>query len=104
GPPHEAKIFFGKEDFAEIYTELEPTSNDSGKAERAEQRFKKGDQGKSPEDYLKYVEAPLQARSSSSGTQQQKGSKKREKRGNPWLQFLLLTQRYLELLRNDTVN
>ena len=39
GPPNEAKAYFGKTDFAEIYSALEPTEANPGIPEEAEKRF-----------------------------------------------------------------
>jgi ABC-type multidrug transport system ATPase subunit/pSer/pThr/pTyr-binding forkhead associated (FHA) protein len=99
GPPNEAKAFFNKTDFAEIYSSLEPTKENPHVAEEAEARFKA-----SP-DYYTYVAQPLnegQAQRAANGH----GSVdvKRVKRGNPWKQFILLSMRYIELLKNDTGN
>ncbi|HET9922480.1 MAG TPA: FHA domain-containing protein [Ktedonobacteraceae bacterium] len=99
GPPEEAKTYFGKADFAEIYSTLEPTDDNPRIPEEAEMRFKA-----SPE-YKQYVEEPLMlgparrvaASQSTSAIQQ-------PRRGNPVKQFWLLSQRYLELLWNDKVN
>jgi len=98
GPPEEAKKFFGKTDFAEIYTSLEPTDENPHTPEEAEARFK------ASEDYAKYVVEPSYAVSrqinDSDGHQITRQSRTR-KRANPLKQFLLLSMRYLELLRND---
>lgn len=101
GPPEEAKRFFGKTDFAEIYTSLEPTDENPHVPEEAEARFK------ASEDYRKYVVEPSHAAGGqmSAGNGHQattpiKQSRVR-KHANPLRQFLLLSMRYLELLRND---
>src|SRR5205814_6578393 len=39
GPPEEAKAYFGKTDFAEIYSALEPTEEDRNIPSEAEERF-----------------------------------------------------------------
>src|SRR5205085_5528637 len=49
GPPSDAKKFFNKDDFAEIYTVLESQDTDSTIPEEAEARFK------TSQDYKKYV-------------------------------------------------
>ena len=106
GPPEEAKQFFSKTDFAEIYTSLEPTEENPAIPAEAEARFKSSD------DYRKYVLEPLQASSSalsSNGHQVRQAGQpsaqikpiKPRRRGNPLKQFLLLSMRYLELLKND---
>ena len=53
GPPNEAKAYFGKTDFAEIYSALEPTEANPGIPGEAENRF-----NTSP-DYEKYVVGAL---------------------------------------------
>ena len=100
GPPEEAKHFFSKTDFAEIYTSLEPTDENPNIPAQAEARFK------SSEDYRKYVLEPSNAVSrgisASNGHQAVPAAKqKARKHANPLKQFLLLSMRYLELLRND---
>ena len=99
GPPNEAKAYFGKTDFAEIYSALEPTEDNANIPEEAENRFKS-----SPE-YQKYLVGPLnQGPAGRINTSQETVAVKRPKRGNPWKQFSLLSRRYLELLKNDTGN
>ncbi len=101
GPPAEANTYFGKNDFAEIYTGLEPTEENPRIPEEAEVRFKNSQQ------YKQYVVQPM-----AEGGKKQSGAtsgiatvtKKRVKRGNPIKQFLLLFQRNLELLKNDKAN
>ena len=111
GPPEEATDYFGKSDFAEIYTSLEPTEDNPDIPAEAQVRFKN-----SPL-YRQYVDGPL--RNSSQVTaarpalqQGQSGQSalpvakksKMVKRGNPFSQFGLLLQRNLELLLNDRGN
>src|SRR5579883_3163854 len=99
GPPNDAKAYFGKTDFAEIYSALEPTDENPNIPAEAEARFKA-----SP-DYQKYVIGPLNTGPSARvNTAQETAAVKPPKRGNPWKQFSLLSQRYLELLKNDTGN
>ncbi len=101
GPPDKANAYFGKDDFAEIYTGLEPTEENKRIPEEAEVRFKNS------EEYRKYVVEPM-----TESKQKQNGgtgkaatvTKKRVKRGNPFMQFMLLFQRNLELLKNDRAN
>ncbi len=102
GPPEEAKAYFGKSDFAEIYSSLEPTEDAPEIPADAQARFRA-----SPE-YQRYVVAPTHT--SSNGAHAQGGveaapqQRAAPKRGHGWSQFLLLSARYLELLRNDSVN
>jgi energy-coupling factor transporter ATP-binding protein EcfA2/ABC-type multidrug transport system permease subunit len=99
GPPNEAKTFFGKADFAEIYSALEPTDENPDIPGEAEARFKA-----SP-DYQKYVVQPLnEGPAGRTSVLQSTTQIKLPKRGNPWKQFALLSLRYVELLKNDVVN
>ncbi|GCE48601.1 ABC-type multidrug transport system ATPase subunit [Thermosporothrix hazakensis] len=99
GPPNEAKAFFGKSDFAEIYSALEPTPENPRIPEEAEARFKN-----SP-DYYQYVVTPLnEGQAKRANGQYQQQQIKRVKRGNPFAQFWLLAMRYVELLKNDPGN
>ena len=99
GPPEEAKTYFGTRNFAEMYTKLEPTEKNPRAPEEAEERFRR-----SPY-YKRYIGEPIE--------QVQKEREQGEvvpllvkepKRASSWMQFRLLAQRYLELLKNDTVN
>jgi len=99
GPPNEAKTYFGKTDFAEIYSALEPTDENPNIPAQAEEKFKA-----SPE-FQKYVVEPLNQRPAGrANVQQQTVEVKPPKRGDPWKQFIFLSMRYVELLKNDTVN
>jgi ABC-type multidrug transport system ATPase subunit/pSer/pThr/pTyr-binding forkhead associated (FHA) protein len=98
GPPNEAKTFFNKTDFAEIYSSLEPTKENPNIPEEAEARFKA-----SP-DYYTYVAQSLNEGHAQRANGRQQVDVKRVKRGNPWMQFVLLCMRYIELLKNDTGN
>ncbi|GCE10414.1 FHA domain-containing protein [Tengunoibacter tsumagoiensis] len=99
GPPNDAKVYFGKTDFAEIYSALEPTEEHPNAPVEAEERFKG-----SP-DYLRnVVESLNQGPAGRANVIQQAEAVKPPKRGNPWKQFFLLSMRYLELLLNDKVN
>ncbi len=96
GPPEEAKKYFGKTDFAEIYSSLEPTEENPSIPEEAAARFKVSAQ------YQEYVLAPLRSGPASRINEQAAVQPvKRPRRGNPLSQFLLLTRRNVELLRND---
>jgi len=99
GPPNEAKQFFNKTDFAEIYTSLEPTKDSPDTPEQAEINF-----GRS-QDYKKYVAEPLmQGPTGHTIPLKQAVLLKRPKQSHPLKQFVLLSQRYTELLRNDVGN
>src|SRR6266516_1805691 len=98
GPPEEAKAYFGKTDFAEIYSALEPTDENPNIPAQVEEKFRT-----SP-DVQKYVVEPLnQGPAERANVQQQTVDVKPPKRGNPWKQFWFLFMRYGELLKNDTV-
>src|SRR6266516_1108323 len=98
GPPEEAKTYFGKTDFAEIYSALEPTDENPNIPAQVEEKFRT-----SP-DFQKYVVEPLnQGPAGRANVQQQTVDVKPPKRGNPWKQFWFLFMRYGELLKNDTV-
>jgi ABC transport system ATP-binding/permease protein len=99
GPPNEAKSYFGKTDFAEIYSALEPTEENPNIPAEAEARFKA-----SPL-YQQYVVGPLnQSPVVQVNRLPQTAEVVQPKRGDPWKQFSLLSRRYLELLRNDRGN
>ncbi|HYL44424.1 MAG TPA: FHA domain-containing protein, partial [Ktedonobacteraceae bacterium] len=87
GPPDDAKKYFGKTDFAEIYSSLEPTEENPKVPEEAAARFKVSEQ------YREFVLDPLRG-GTSSGVSGQTAVQpvKRPKRGNPLTQFLLLSQ------------
>ncbi len=98
GPPDEAKRFFGKTDFAEIYTSLEPTEENPNIPAEAQARFA------SSLDYKQYVLDPSQVAqmsiNASTGGKPRKQITARQ-HSNPFKQFWLLSLRYLELLKND---
>jgi ABC transport system ATP-binding/permease protein len=99
GPPNRAKEFFGVSDFAEIYSELEQLDT----PEQAVARFR------ASSDYQQYVEGPLNERSAQqlpTKTTASTSEKNRQqiRQGQGWRQFLLLSTRNLELLKNDTGN
>ncbi len=100
GPPEGAKTYFGKTDFAEIYTGLEPTDENPNIPDEAEARFKLS------QEYQQHIveslkTAPPEQESALHG--RAKGAQ-RAKRGNPFKQFLLLSQRNFELLKNNRSN
>ncbi|HEU5367004.1 MAG TPA: FHA domain-containing protein, partial [Ktedonobacterales bacterium] len=98
GPPEDAKTFFGKTDFAEIYSALEATSEHPDAPEEAERRFR------ASQEYQIYIEQPLKQAESKMETQPKPQPRRQARRGNPWKQLLVLTTRYLELLKNDPIN
>jgi ABC-type multidrug transport system ATPase subunit len=101
GPPDEAKTYFEKTDFAEIYSTLEPSREHPDIPRQAEARFL------GSTDYQRYVANPLregQVQTRSAVQPVEGKTQKRVKHGNPWSQFMLLSMRYLELLKNDVGN
>src|SRR5258708_9329610 len=97
GPPNEAKTYFNKTDFAEIYSALEPTEQNKNIPAEAEARFKA-----SPY-YQRYIATPIQqGPAGRANALESTVEVKPPKRGNPWKQFALLSMRYLEILKNDT--
>jgi ABC-type multidrug transport system ATPase subunit len=106
GPPNAAKAYFEKTDFAEIYSSLEPSKENPNIPAEAEARFRA-----SP-DYQQYVAVPLRegqmqhARKQVSGPNESVVAKNRRalRGGHGWSQFFLLSQRYVELLKNDVGN
>src|SRR5207302_759901 len=90
GPPNGAKAYFGKTDFAEIYSALEPTDENPNIPAEAEERFKQ-----SP-DFQQYVVSPLQqGPAGQTNMQAYNAAIRPPKRGNPWRQFGILSARYL---------
>jgi ABC-type multidrug transport system ATPase subunit/pSer/pThr/pTyr-binding forkhead associated (FHA) protein len=99
GPPNEAKTYFDKTDFAEIYSALEPTEQNQNTPVEAEARFKA-----SPY-YQRYVATPIgQGPAGRANVLEATVEVSQPRRGNPWKQFFLLSTRYLELLKNDRGN
>ncbi len=99
GPPNEAKTYFGKTDFAEIYSALEPTVENPNIPAEAEARFKA-----SPY-FQQFVISQLhQGPAAQVNRVPETAEVVLPKRGNPWKQFSLLSMRYLELLKNDKGN
>src|SRR6266536_748647 len=97
GPPDEARSYFGKSDFAEIYTSLEPGEENPNIPQEAEAKFKLS------REYQQYIAEPLGNTMTNGDHREQHGPQqiKRTKRGNPFRQFTLLFQRNIELLKND---
>ncbi len=95
GPPDQAKEYFRQTDFAEIYSCLEPTEQNPTISEEAEAHFKVS------RDYQQYIAQPLREAASHLVAASKTRLSRRSKRGNPFKQFSLLSQRHLELLKND---
>ena len=99
GPPNEAKTYFGKTDFAEIYSALEPSDENLHIPEEVEERFKASNA------YQRYVIGPLnQGPGFHMNCREGTGQITSPRRDNPWKQFSVLSLRYLELLKNDVGN
>jgi len=100
GPPNEAKAYFGQADFAEIYSSVEPTEENSAIPEEVEVRFR------TSRDYQEYIVKPLKEGPAGADGARSLAVKeiKRPKRGNPLKQFMLLCMRHMELLKNDPIN
>jgi len=99
GPPDGAKTYFGKTDFAEIYTSLEPTDENPSIPEEAEAKYKLSN------EYQEYIVKPFRATQTDTSSALSLNGKpkviKRPKRRNPLKQFLLLSRRNIELIKND---
>lgn len=92
GPPSECLQFFGvKEDFADIYNQLEKPENVIDQANKFRQS----------RDYRSYIENHL-----SPGTQSPQSNvvNKQGSKISFWKQFTILTQRYFHIQKRDKVN
>ncbi len=101
GPPEGAKTYFNKFDFAEIYTSLEPTEENTAIPEEAEVQYR------SSSEYAEFVGKPLresQGKMNGSAGGASIKELRRTKHSNPLRQFILLCQRQLELLTNNVPN
>ncbi|HVU71156.1 MAG TPA: FHA domain-containing protein [Ktedonobacteraceae bacterium] len=100
GSPEEAKAYFGKTDFAEIYTTLEPSDENPNVPDEAEARFKLS------REYQAYIAEPPKTlpEVKAGGVNGQAKNTARRRRGNPLQQFLLLSLRNFELLKNNRSN
>ena len=99
GPPNDAKTYFEKTDFSEIYSALEPSEQNPNIPAEAETKFKASSY------YQQYVQLPLkQGPAGRAKVVDATVAVKPPRRGNPMQQFRLLSMRYLELLKNDTGN
>lgn len=100
GPPDEARVFFDKSSFAEIYGMLEPTEDQPDIPVQAEKIFR------ASSDYQRYVVQQFNQEAATLATQTRERTveARQRPRGQLWRQFRLLTLRSLELLKNDGVN
>jgi ABC transport system ATP-binding/permease protein len=94
GPPEEARTYFHKTDFAEIYNALEPTREHLNIPNEAEEAFL------ASKDYQQYVAQPLRNRPTGQQTTQPETTKTVQ-HINAFKQFRLLSTRYLEQLKNS---
>ncbi|HEX6779348.1 MAG TPA: ATP-binding cassette domain-containing protein, partial [Ktedonobacterales bacterium] len=95
GPPDGAKAHFAKTEFAEIYSTLEVNDEQPNASEEAEARYKVS------QEYQQYIAQPLREAMNAPAPPARPKESKRARRGSAWGQFWLLSQRSLELLRND---
>ncbi len=96
GPPEEASVYFGKSDFPEIYSILTATDENPNIPAEAEERFKD-----SPY-YQTYIVEPLKEHTAFNTSRPLDAKTiKRNRPGRLWKQFSILSQRNLELLRNN---
>ena len=89
GPPQARQNRFGTESFATIYNLLEPTEQNKDIPAKAAEEFNKIRRDKPPTSIL---------------PQNIPARFKRPIRNKPFRQFRLLSQRYVELLKNDWIN
>ena len=96
GPPEEAKAYFGKTDFAEIYSILSATEENPNIPAEAEARFKES------ADYQTYIAAPLKEHATFNASRPLPAKTiKRSRPGKLIKQLGILAQRNMELLRNN---
>jgi ABC-type multidrug transport system ATPase subunit/pSer/pThr/pTyr-binding forkhead associated (FHA) protein len=98
GPPEGTKVYFKTPDFAEIYSALEPGDENRALPIEARERFSQS------EVYQQYIGDYLDEETLKRPARKQSGQKKVSRRGSRWRQFVLLSMRYVELLRNDMGN
>lgn len=95
GPPLEAQHFFQTTNFAEIYEALD-SGRDITIAQKTEERFR------ASYEYQTYIAGPLSQREVQTENAVQRIQP--PKHIHALRQFVLLSRRYLELLKNDRVN
>lgn len=103
GTPDGARAYFGKSDFAEIYSDLEPTKENPNIPVEVEERFRQSPQFKR---YLAMAEICARESADRAGDTDkgEKVEKKPIRFSYRWMQFYILVARYLELLKNDKTN
>ena len=98
GSPEGARAYFGESDFAEIYSALESTPQRPNAAAEAKTRFL------ASAEYQTAIEHPLKQIAPTGSAQPSVQRRGHTGLGDSWNQWLVLTTRYLELLKNDPVN
>ncbi len=99
GPPAGAQKYFNTSDFAEMYSLLEPRPDFPDAPEMAMRRFK------ASSEYEQYVKAPLEERKALTSIPRAKLPRARHaQRCGPLKQFSILSERYLERIKNDPGN
>jgi ABC transport system ATP-binding/permease protein len=101
GPPDEARAFFEKSSFAEIYGALEPTEEQPDIPIQAERNFL------ASSDYQRHVVQQFNQDTALMSTRlpgRTSTAPQQRRRSQLWRQFWLLTLRSMELLKNDGVN
>jgi len=106
GPPEEALRYFGTRDFVELYSHVEPRSDDLAVPENAEERFRQSVL------YKRYItdrqQQQLTGLQTAAAGKKMVGERHEEQlpkrvrvRVGQWRQFCFLTLRSIELLKND---
>jgi ABC-type multidrug transport system ATPase subunit len=95
GPPNQALQFFGASNFVEVYSMLEPSARFPAAPEMAEAWFK------ASADYQKYIGSRLKEIDVAEVYWSKHDTPSPPRRCNAWVQFWLLSMRYLEVLKND---
>lgn len=122
GPPKDALTFFNAQDFADIYTRLnhpidpvlnppppqwQPpvSSGNAGAAPAAPTAAQMWAQCyQSSSGYRQYVDQRLQARPGPATTPAPPAGHTTRQKDSPWRQWSVLTQRYLDLIRRDSLS
>ena len=101
GPPEEALRYFGTSDFVELYSYVEPSSDDLDVPKKAEERFRQSAL------YKRYITdrqqqlTGLQTGDTGKKIVRERHEEQLQKRVGQWRQFCFLTLRSIELLKND---
>lgn len=95
GPPDQALKFFGTSNFVEVYSMLEPSATFPYAPEMAESWFK------ASADYQKYIGSRLKEIDAVEVYWSKHRPPTPPRRCSAWMQFWLLSMRYLDVLKND---